>query len=164
MLILDSIIRSLSLTLIDAEDPEASVFSPGTVPVVMESPGPIAGHSYDSRPSYTYYLPPTSHTASETGGCSCKSLTQGYRWPASLEHTPMWQATPAWAPSLSEGEIRKESCRRLCWSSMILAAGHTSYATANRGHAATLFISDPSNVSHSLLLPTNAWPIDIGHS
>jgi hypothetical protein len=45
----------------------------------------------------------------------------------------------------------KESCRRLAWSSMILAAGHTSYAVAQNYNVRNypvmdLSIADPANV------------------
>lgn len=65
----------------------------------------------------------------------------------------MWGPTPAWDETWSEAEIRKESCRRLCWSSMILAAGHMSYTIAHRSQGLDLFISNPANVSFSALYP-----------
>jgi hypothetical protein len=64
----------------------------------------------------------------------------------------MWKATPAWNDSFSEAEIRKESCRRLCWSAMALAAGHVNYAAvsgASRSTGLDLFVSDPANVAFS---------------
>jgi hypothetical protein len=138
MVMLDSIIRSLSLTLVDADDPNATMFSPGTVPVV-------------TSPNRTVWFPdePISRDSPERNesGCSCHQITLGEQWPSTAEHAPLWGSTPAWDDSWTEGEIRKESCRRLCWSSMILAAGYISYTTAHRSQGLDLFISDPANVS-----------------
>jgi hypothetical protein len=154
MIVLDSIIRSLSLTLVDADDPKTSIFTPGTVPAVPESPRSDSWDSdntlvdFDlgmrstllhSRQSQSPVEPPSK------AGCSCQLMTLKASWPQGSEHVPLWASTPAWNSS-SEGEIRKESCRRLCWSSMMLAAGHASYTTANRSSALNLFISDPANV------------------
>lgn len=139
---LDAIIRGLSLTLIDAGDPETSVFTRGTVPAVPdhERPAsPLWPSSEDSAP-----------------GCNCASLTLGQHWPATQDHCPMWHATPAWNNSWSEAEIRKESCRRLCWSSITLSAGHTTYASDNnRRGPGNLFMTDPANVTISPLCPNS---------
>lgn len=155
---LDSIIRSLSLTLVDADDPNTTMFLPGTVPVV-----PIRDQHKTSWLGYqplidTYqgmqgidalYTPTSSSPEQHAteGGCSCKSLTLGAHWPSTSEHAPMWGQTPAWNDSWSENDIRKESIRRLCWSAMVTAAGHISYTTAHRSHNPDLFIADPANVS-----------------
>jgi hypothetical protein len=155
MVMLDSIIRSLGLTLVDADDPHTSIFYPRSVPAVPERSSrrswpPGQGiHSIQTVPSHLN--PPFSHSslATSTGsGCDCKSLTLAAHWAPTLEHAPLWAATPTWNSAWSEGEIRKESCRRLCWSSMMLAAGHTSYgASVQRSTGIDLFISNPSNVS-----------------
>lgn len=136
MFMLDSIIRSLSLTLVDADDPDATMFSPGMVPIVT------------SPKQCTMWFPdePPSRASPECeNGCSCQQITLGEHWPSAVEHAPLWGVTPAWDDSWTAGEIRKESCRRLCWSSMILAASHSSYATAHCSQSLDLFISDPSN-------------------
>uniref|UniRef100_A0A8H7XLV5 Zn(2)-C6 fungal-type domain-containing protein n=1 Tax=Psilocybe cubensis TaxID=181762 RepID=A0A8H7XLV5_PSICU len=139
MVMLDSIIRSLSLTSMDAGDPNTSMFSPGTVPAVLGSPK-----------SQIAWLPEQFPVASHPGvcdeiGCSCQSFTLEEHWPSAAEHAPLWSATPAWDDTWTEAEIRKESCRRLCWSSMMLAAGHISYTTSHRSQGLDLFISDPAN-------------------
>lgn len=161
---LDSIIRSLSLTFVDADDPNASMFTPGAVPVVSsrriqsrsrwlpEQTLIPTRHSLGAEVSY-----PIGHTSSPAHsnsepGCSCNAYTLVENWPSAGEHAPLWGPTPAWNNSWPEGEIRKESCRRLCWSSMILAAGHISYTTANnQSQRLDLFIADPANVCFVLL-------------
>lgn len=142
MVMLDSIIRSLSLTLVDADDPNATMFSPGMVPVVTSSRQRTVW--FPDEPGAS----PEGHSANEDG-CSCQQITLGGHWLSAAEHAPLWGSTPAWDDSWTEGEIRKESCRRLCWSSMTLAAGYISYTTAHRSECLDLFISDPANVSQS---------------
>ncbi|KAF9568802.1 hypothetical protein CPC08DRAFT_624611 [Agrocybe pediades] len=151
MVMLDSIIRSLSLTHVDADDPNASLFSPGTVPVV-DSPRPQTSWLPASPSSPNSHLPmhPYNGMPAQPApdvGCSCNTITLAHKWPQVAEHAPLWGQTAAWDPSWTEAEIRKESCRRLCWSAMFLAAGHISYATARRGGGLDydLFISDPAN-------------------
>lgn len=151
MIMLDSIIRTLSLTMVDVNDPHTSTFSPGKVPAVISTlqaarPSPGTMHNGHSPERPGYIIPPALPVSNDRG-CNCNSLTLGEQWTPAFEHTPLWTQTPGWSAAWSEAEIRKESCRRLCWSSMTLAAGHSAYSSANRGHTVDLFISDPSNVS-----------------
>lgn len=157
MVMLDSIIRSLSLTFVDADDPNTSVFSPGAVPAVAEQRRASPWHpdqallellpSGGKVPSSRRLSHHRAETRDVEKGCSCQTMTLNDYWPEGKDHAPLWAATPAWSATWSEGEIRKESCRRLCWSSMILAAGHASYTTAHQSpHTLNLFISDPANV------------------
>jgi len=144
---LDSIIRSLSLTLVDADDPNTSVFSSGSVPVVgsplnRETWVPTAGHNQRETPDFQ-----PSYQPGLDVGCSCRNFTLEGRWPSSSELAPMWRSTPAWDSNWSPGEIRKESARRLCWSAINIAAGHLSYTTAVRSEGLDLFITNPANVS-----------------
>lgn len=146
MIMLDQIIRTLSLTFLDADNPEASVFVRGEVPRVrpeVKSENPLATlhEHHDSSPDSP------CETIVSVEGCNCASLSLGHQWASAFEHTPLWLSTPAWDESWTDGEIRKESCRRLCWSTVILAAGHSSYATANKTSGLDLFVTDPANVS-----------------
>ncbi len=143
---LDSIIRSLSLTVVDADDPDTSVFVAGEVPRVPATSNRWSPTSafFSSRIEPSYRAPSSSPGGT---GCNCNSLTLGKHWPSSLEHTPLWATTPAWDPAWSEADIRKESSRRLCWAAISLAAGHVSYAFANNHLTPDLFIADPGNVS-----------------
>ncbi|KAJ7025394.1 hypothetical protein C8F04DRAFT_1046634 [Mycena alexandri] len=141
MVTLDSIIRSLSLTMVDLNDPHTSTFSPGKVPAVVTTVGMVYNGHNPGQHNYPY----SSLPISTDRGCSCKAMTLRDQWPEAVEHTPLWAQTPAWNASWSDAEIRKESCRRLCWSSMILAAAHSGYSSANHLHGVNLFIGDPSN-------------------
>lgn len=143
---LDMIIRSLGMTSLDIDDPRSAKFSPRSVPV-------IAQHTW-SPPRQAVY--PTGHLLATPNvaqprypleGCSCSSMTLGQCWPASYEYTPLWVTTPAWDDNWSEAEVRKEGCRRLCWSALALIAGHTSYATAEKRIPTELFLREPANVS-----------------
>ncbi|KAH6912789.1 hypothetical protein BKA70DRAFT_1097562 [Coprinopsis sp. MPI-PUGE-AT-0042] len=158
LLLLDAIIRSLSLTFVDADDPDTSLFPPGSVPVVANTtrtlqhterqqgpwfPEPVIA-SFNAGPSYPTE-PPEPSVVEESAGCNCQSMTLGEHWPYVVDHAPMWGNTPAWDGSWGEGDMRKESIRRLCWSSTILAANHNSYTMAHRSQSLDLFIADPAN-------------------
>ncbi|KXN93397.1 Glucose transport transcription regulator RGT1 [Leucoagaricus sp. SymC.cos] len=153
LVMLDSMIRSLSLTLVDADDPTATMFLPGTVPIVPRDEQRTSWFGYqplvDSHPtirqSESLDMPVAPASPDAGVSCSCKSLTLAQHWPSVSDHAPMWLQTPAWNDSWSETDIRKESIRRLCWSAMVTAAGHISYTTAHRSHNPDLFIADPSN-------------------
>ncbi|CAK5284071.1 unnamed protein product [Mycena citricolor] len=150
MLMLDRIIHMMSLTILDLGDPHTSVFSPNSVPSVVRANEDPYSRAL-SRPVST--------------GCNCRSMTLKEQWPQAAEHTPLWIDTPAWNTSFSEAEITRESCRRLCWSAMTLAAGHSAYSSATSSHITNLFISDPANyallfsgaaVTHS---PDTIWAL-----
>ncbi|KAG6836141.1 hypothetical protein H0H93_010974 [Arthromyces matolae] len=140
----------LSLTFVDADNPKATKFSPGAVPTVLES---SRNDWLFARDDFNPYLPSNNNSTNNQSqpedprelGCSCSSMTLISHWQESSELTPLWTLTPAWNNSWNEAEVRKESCRRLCWSSAILAAGHTSYTTAHKTGILKLFISDPAN-------------------
>ncbi|KAJ3777956.1 hypothetical protein FB446DRAFT_715701 [Lentinula raphanica] len=140
IVMLDSIIRCLSLTVLDADDPNVSLFAAGQVPKVHN-------HSTPWSPAEQIIPNIQRHSGALTtsSGCSCLSRTLEKYWPQSTEHSPLWATTAAWNPAWSEGEIRKESSRRLCWAAISLAAGHVSYASANDSHIPNLYIADPSN-------------------
>ncbi|KAJ7600829.1 hypothetical protein C8J56DRAFT_813769 [Mycena floridula] len=135
MVLLDQIIHSLCFTAIDVNDPQANVFQTDAVPTVTVCEARSSPISYPSPPQASL----------EIEGCICNSLTLGRHWMGTSEHTPLWHATPAWNPSWSEPEIRRESIRRLCWSSMILAGAHNVYGNPRRSAAPQFWLSDPAN-------------------
>ncbi|KAF9221637.1 hypothetical protein BS17DRAFT_785095 [Gyrodon lividus] len=151
---LDIIIRTLSLTFVDMENPDAAKFSPRAVPSVLSVSNSWVGNS--SFPNGTG-VGSTSPTTYPLQGCSCVSRSLGQRWAASHEQTPLWISSPAWDDSWSEAEIRKETCRRLCWSSLMLISGHTSYVTSTKRAPPEMFILEPANFA--LLFPGEAMSI-----
>ncbi|KAF7298870.1 Zn(2)-C6 fungal-type domain-containing protein [Mycena indigotica] len=162
MVMLDSLIRSLSLTKMDKNDPNASVFYPGQVPEVPSPPHHLV-RSMDNQYDYPLANPlPSNRT------CSCLSLTLKEQWAQTMEVAPLWAQTPAWNSEWSEAELKQEACRRLCWSAMILAAGHSNYSYTSRTRSMELFISDPSNyallfsgesVTHSPAAKDTVWAL-----
>ncbi|CDO71478.1 hypothetical protein BN946_scf184909.g72 [Trametes cinnabarina] len=211
---LDSLLRSLGLLSIDAEDPRVSIFtssvpavmaaSPrrvrqpsledlslglqaGQVPALTDSPPqnlqqwqpdlPISPLStrpliptqvYPGQyptapplqlpepqlavPSYSAVemMPQLTQPTSPT--CSCMAFTLGHTWPMVHEFAPLWDMTPTWQSHWTESEIRKEECRRLVWSSVMLTAGHSSYTAASPDlEVQQLFLMDPRN--YALLFP-----------
>ncbi|KZW00891.1 hypothetical protein EXIGLDRAFT_603573 [Exidia glandulosa HHB12029] len=136
MIMLDSIVRALALTAIDAADTTASVFARRAVPVVPSQRSAIAGA-----------LP----TPTPAPGCTCQALSLGHNWPLATNYTPLWLHTAAWDQSWSDVETRKEESRRLCWSSLSLAAAHTSHSAANSQAPLDFYIIQPEN--YALLFP-----------
>lgn len=145
---LDMIIHGLGLTFLDVDNPHSAKFSPRSVPT-------ITPHTWNPPRQAVYptdrllATPSVTQSQYPLKGCSCSSMTLGQRWPAAYEHTPLWVTTPAWDDNWSEAEVRKEGCRRLCWSALALIAGHTSYATAEKRIPPELFLREPANVSLS---------------
>ncbi|KAI0823181.1 hypothetical protein BC628DRAFT_1385050 [Trametes gibbosa] len=165
-LLLDSLIRLFSLTTLDADLPNSqfSLFAmqnaaatPALVPLRLPNPGAQTTglQRADLLPEAS--LCPPVHTLPGTinAGCSCARFTLKQQWPAVLEVAPLWQATAMWPTCATEGEIRREECRRLVWSSVMLTAGHNSYASASAevDHA-DLYIKHYDN--YVLLLPGEA--------
>jgi hypothetical protein len=165
MVILDQIIRTLSLTFLDADDPNVSVFSRREVPRIPPEQKPVQQTSWNAPSRFIddpiAFRDPVIAPGSEGShlrrksspkpiilieNCKCAILSLGHRWASALEHTPEWLSTPAWDENWSDGEIKKESCRRLCWSTVSLAAGHSSYTTAYKANGLDLFITEPANV------------------
>ena len=159
-MMLDSIIRSLSLTLVDADDPSTSRFPSGSVPTIRTQKFQPSTARFSDQPPVRILRDtssaqhPSFTRINGEDDCLCNSMTLRECWPMSREHAPLWGATPAWNKDWSEGEIRKESCRRLCWSSSILAAGHVSYTMAHRSKGLDLFISNPANVRYPFHMVT----------
>ncbi|KAH7911716.1 hypothetical protein BJ138DRAFT_1006003 [Hygrophoropsis aurantiaca] len=153
IIMLDTIIRTLALTLIDVDDPKASKFGHRTVASVTTSPDSVPRFD-EFLPSASSLYPASSMPTYPLQNCSCVSLSLGQRWPAAHEHTPLWVSSAAWDDHASEADFRKEMCRRLCWSSLILTAGHSSYVTSFQRTPPELFLVEPANFS--ILFPGEA--------
>lgn len=153
--ILDAILRFLAMTDLDADNPAASKFTPNAVPVVEVSSEEYIPTS-ECHPNSTSMLSPTQQGVSRQQSlidtnvpesrCPCVKLSLGSQWPEAHKQVPFWVHTPTWNREWSEGEIKKEECRRLCWSSLMLASGQTSFADAVSWKVQDLFLLEPSNV------------------
>ncbi|CDO69275.1 hypothetical protein BN946_scf185042.g177 [Trametes cinnabarina] len=100
-------------------------------------------------PDNTTLAPSTSPA---TNACNCSALTISYNWPSVRELAPGWLGTLMWPTGLSEGEFRKEECRRLVWSSVMLTASLNSYISLTGDFEyAKIVIQDPRN--YALLFP-----------
>ena len=152
--ILDSIIRSLAMTHLDANDPTASKFVRRAVPAMKDSPEQsiFMPRSYPSStttsPTQQYVQQNQLAVDTTTPGsrCSCRDLSLGRQWPEAQTQVPLWASTPMWNQEWTEGEIKKEECRRLCWSALMLVSGQTSYADAVNWRIPDFFMVEPSNV------------------
>ena len=167
--LLDSLIRLLSLTTMDAERPEAhySIFA-----TYARSMGSSAGHPMinDHTGTHTHarpFPPPEGNGEPETidiglgihipgrprgsvPRCAGMRYTLKEQWPTVCEVAPLWGKTAMWPDGLLEGEIQKEECRRLVWSSVMLSAGQNAYTSADAELDRTeLFIKDYRNVRAS---------------
>ena len=119
--------------------------------------GHAGAHAYPHPPA-----PPGGNRASETADipelsastpkegpslCDCLKYTLKEQWPTVSEVAPLWEMTTMWPNGLMEGEIRKEECRRLVWSSVMISAGQNAYTAADGELDRTeLFIKDYRNV------------------
>ncbi|KAI0086526.1 hypothetical protein BDY19DRAFT_348662 [Irpex rosettiformis] len=171
---LDNLILSLSLSILDSNDERTSRFGSRTVPIV-ETSSPIPVHNSPRNGSWALPAsalltasstisssrsPPNAQTESPTTSlasqsappCNCSALTLGQNWRYATDLTPLWLMTPAWHPDASDPEVRKEECRRLVWSAVTLVAGYTSYvASLNVAPQVRLSLMDASNIA--LLFP-----------
>jgi hypothetical protein len=153
--ILDSILRLLAMADLDADNPTASKFSRNAVPAVEVSseenvPTSKCHQNSTSMPSPTQHGAPRQQSLIDTNipesRCPCDKLSLGSQWPEAHKQVPFWVSTPTWNREWSEGEIKKEECRRVCWSSLMLVSGQTSFADAVNWRVQDLFMLEPSNV------------------
>ncbi|KAI0367720.1 hypothetical protein BV20DRAFT_981229 [Pilatotrama ljubarskyi] len=168
MATLDALIRCLSLTTLDAGDPRAAVFVPHAVPVVRGTPptvapGPPAHEPFSPAVLLHRHAGITSAPAAPPGSaaagaapekwqCGCHEYSLGYNWPLARDLTPQWAETPMWPKNASAGDMLKEECRRLVWSSVMLTATHNTKTTAGTDwETHHLWMKDPSN--YALLFP-----------
>ncbi|TFK53809.1 hypothetical protein OE88DRAFT_1733678 [Heliocybe sulcata] len=120
---LDSLIRQLNLTAIDQSDPDVSTFQRGAVPVVYRS---------------------SRYPRMEE--CMCRPQKN-----PEMQLTYAWSSVPEWDESWSDAEVRREECRRLCWSALSLASDYVSQRGFQQDKPHALFLTDPAN--YKLLFP-----------
>lgn len=110
------------------------------------------------------YSDPYSHAFSYSQGyeheheqpqwqCGCSAYSLGNHWPLAFDLTPAWTNMPMWphdAEGGAEGEMVKEECRRLVWSTVMLTVTHSTKTTAGTNREPQhLWIKDPANVRDS---------------
>ncbi|KAI6099563.1 hypothetical protein EDD16DRAFT_1497409 [Pisolithus croceorrhizus] len=156
LFMLDTIIRALSLTTLDKENPAAVRFRRNTVPVVggpRHTSPPSSSSSWYSGDECVDTFDRMSQSY-PIRDCACASLSLGQCWPPSHEHSPSLVASAGWDDAWTPGEVKKETCRRLYWSSMMLSAGYLSYMHSAGLKPPDLFMGDPANIA--LLFPGEA--------
>lgn len=134
---LDRIIQVLSLCSVDARDPDVTLFSADAVPVVYMPDN---------------YRPPKKCCCvipSHNGGVGIDD----YRSYSSMN--------PPWDRSWSDAEIRKEECRRLCWTALALVSRYTMQCSLSHQEPLRFALSEPSNFA--LLFPGEAYERALGH-
>ena len=128
----------LQLTSVDANDPDVSRFSANSVPVVNVCVGnvsPLNKNGNGSRVSQQ----------DRDRKCSCLPFDA----PLAPDHfSSYWSCPLPWDPAWSTSEVRKEECRRLCWSALNLVASYTSQCALFGREPPEFFLSDPANVCH----------------
>ena len=147
------------MTYLDSDNPATSRFARNGMPFMDARPvgyflateqnhNPSSVHTSLSTRQYVQQPHMTVEPTIRSSRCSCDELTLGRQWPEAQTQMPLWVASPAWNSEWSEGEIKKEECRRLCWSTLMLISGHTSYAAAANWRHSDFFVMEPSNVRY----------------
>lgn len=104
--------------MIDIDDADVCMFAPGGVPVVYLPQG---------------YVSPNR--------CNCTNQLT-----SPVDHNSLYLASnPSW--DTSPEEMRKEECRRICWSALNLVASYTAQCAAFHEEPLELYLTEPSNVS-----------------
>ncbi len=148
MVLLDSLIRLLSLNSLDAGLPESrfSVFGTSAQSMVDSSQPSFFTDGVHGAGCHAR-LADQNPTAPAQRGCECAKYTLKQQWPNVSNIAPLWEATTMWPDDMAEGEIRKEEGRRVVWSSVMLVAAHAGYVSADAQlERADLFIKDYHNV------------------
>ncbi|KAK7692152.1 hypothetical protein QCA50_003771 [Cerrena zonata] len=119
---MDRIIMTLSLTFTDTHDPDVSRYAPHGVPMV--------------------HIPqPLNKT------CQCLDPSTNLELQSGFSFT----FNPPWGTDWTLEEIRREECRRICWSALTLVSSHTSQCAAFHEEPLQLQLAEPSN--YALLFP-----------
>jgi len=124
----------------DANDPDASKFASGSVPVVHStSLDPASASNKDGSRGRGNNI-----SRHDRDRCSCIPPNT-----SPLDHlSSYWSYPLPWDPSWSASEVRKEEYRRLCWSALNLVTSFTSQCALFNREPPDLFLSDPANVCH----------------
>lgn len=126
LLVMDKIIQTLSLPMMDLDDPEVCTYSPRSVPSVFYGSG---------------YNPPQQ--------CGCVRLASTHASPSGppTRYGYSFSYNPPWDESAPLEELRREECRRICWSALNLIANYTAQCAAFHEDAEKMTLTEPSHVS-----------------
>ncbi|OSX59856.1 hypothetical protein POSPLADRAFT_1095578, partial [Postia placenta MAD-698-R-SB12] len=147
---LDSVIRYLSLTTLDADDPRVTRFAqrPPVAGVTGPEPGNEGRTLQGASPQQS--LLQSVQQRHPQDRCWCSFYTLERTSPNSVELVPGWSHTLA-VTTLTDAEERREESRRLVWSSISLTANWTAYNAATLTPQINLPIIDPAN--YAILFP-----------
>ncbi|KAI1791304.1 hypothetical protein LXA43DRAFT_945720 [Ganoderma leucocontextum] len=120
------------------------------------SPSNASSSLVDGVPFGSSPLPNNHPSSSQGVGCSCAALSLGQHWPSINALAPSWRGTIMWPEGLSEGEFRREECRRIVWSSVMAVANLNVYTVAHPNSSIPRFenmlVREPEKFS--LLFPS----------
>lgn len=137
------------MTDLDVDNPTASTFSRNAVPTVevsSEENENVSKSRCHQISMFTSSVRSLVDTTIPESRCPCDKLSLGSQWPEAHKQVPFWVSTPMWNREWTEGDIKKEECRRVYWSALTLVSGQTSFADAVNWKLQDLFILEPSNV------------------
>lgn len=126
---------------------------PMTLPQTPQFTGAQLFTAHTHPPTQTHtpshpHVETQSSVSANPSSCHCITFTLGHSWSMVQEFAPLWDMTPTWQSEWTESDIRREECRRLVWSSVMLSAGHSAYTAArSEDDVQQLFLMDPRNVS-----------------
>ena len=120
MLLVDSLIRLLSLASLD-------VTLPSNWPAEFLPVHAAAGAPCRTCPDPNGPMPDASAESILGPACDCERYTLQRQWPSVLTIAPKWQSSMMWPHALSEGEMRKEEGRRIVWASIMISSASTHY-------------------------------------
>lgn len=123
---LDTLIRNLSLTSIDANDGDICRFSANEVPFVQtDTPFETFTQSYHCRCNAGDSVHPSDH----------QHNNQDYNLP--------------WDPNWSDRDNRNEEIRRLCWSALTMISDYISQCETFHEEYPRFYLTEASSVSHA---------------
>lgn len=134
--------QDLSITSLDYNHPNVSLFSRDAVPVV------------DCSDDDSYKSGQSTDGLSGSRTCSCVPA----QWVTKPDPHSSWAWRLPWDATFTTREIRDEECRRLSWCALNMVTYYASQCVAFNKEPPILYLNDPSNVSASgyLLVPLSS--------
>ncbi|TFL03494.1 hypothetical protein BDV98DRAFT_386363 [Pterulicium gracile] len=132
---LDDIMQDLSITSLDYNHPNVSLFSRDAVPVV------------DCSDDDSYKSGQSTDGLSGSRTCSCVPA----QWVTKPDPHSSWAWRLPWDATFTTREIRDEECRRLSWCALNMVTYYASQCVAFNKEPPILYLNDPSN--YAILFP-----------